>query len=103
MHNTTDYVAVNDGTMFDKDICSSVTTEGRIVGRKLKDGKSRRICLSPFGLATYKMQGDLWAKPETPDHENMVDLYYAADSWLKQLSFEHHDFNFFSWRTNLTL
>ncbi|WOK94837.1 hypothetical protein Cni_G03542 [Canna indica] len=54
------------------------------------------ISLYPFGLATYKLQGGLWIKPETSDNEVISSLYSAAYSWLKQLGVEHHDFDFFT-------
>ncbi|KAG6526409.1 uncharacterized protein LOC122047608 [Zingiber officinale] len=54
------------------------------------------ISLRPFGLATYKLEGDLWINPETSDNEVMSTLYSAAYSWLKQLVVEHHDFDFFT-------
>ncbi|XP_010537535.1 PREDICTED: uncharacterized protein LOC104812197 isoform X2 [Tarenaya hassleriana] len=56
----------------------------------------KRIPLAPFGIATYKMQGDLWAKPGTYDQERLVYLQRAADSWLKQLNVHHHDYSFFA-------
>lgn len=55
---------------------------------------NKRIPLPPFGLATYKMQGDLWGKTGF-DQDRLVYLQSAADSWLKQLNVDHHDFNFF--------
>lgn len=55
---------------------------------------NKRIPLPPFGLATYKMQGDLWAKTGF-EQDRLVYLQSAADSWLKQLNADHHDFNFF--------
>lgn len=55
---------------------------------------NKRIPLPPFGLATYKMQGDLWGKTGF-DKDRLVYLQSAADSWLKQLNVEHHDYNFF--------
>ncbi|CAA7043106.1 unnamed protein product [Microthlaspi erraticum] len=55
---------------------------------------SKRIPLLPFGLATYKMQGDLWGKTGF-DQDRLFYLQRAADSWLKQLNADHHDFNFF--------
>ncbi|KAJ4713724.1 Protein of unknown function (DUF789) [Melia azedarach] len=78
---------------YDNSCCSEVakTTE-----RKPKPKGSGTISLTPFGLATYKMQGDLWVKPDTSDEERLVNLHCAADSWLKQLNVQHHDFNFFS-------
>lgn len=54
------------------------------------------ISLSPFGLATYKLQGGLWMNHGTTDSELMSTLYSAAHSWLKQLGVEHHDFDFFT-------
>lgn len=55
------------------------------------------ISLPPFGLVSYKMpRGDLWLKPDTSDYERFMYLHCAADSWLKQLGVQHHDFNFFA-------
>ncbi|KAM3398263.1 hypothetical protein P3S68_001778 [Capsicum galapagoense] len=60
------------------------------------------IRLSPFGLAAYRMQNDLWLNTNTPkDYETLIDLQSAADSWLKQLSYSHHDFNFFTAHSNM--
>uniref|UniRef100_A0A7N0U3D4 Uncharacterized protein n=1 Tax=Kalanchoe fedtschenkoi TaxID=63787 RepID=A0A7N0U3D4_KALFE len=59
-----------------------------------KEAKKKMICLRPFGLSTFKMCGDTWAKNES-DAEKISSLQSAADSWLKQLSFFHHDFNFY--------
>lgn len=62
--------------------------------RKRKEGES--ISLPPFGLATYKMQGTLWTSGNCGrDHERLVSLLSVADSWLKQLRVQHHDFNYF--------
>lgn len=61
-----------------------------------KDGTYDVASLSPFGLATYKMEGDFWLNQGNSDYLRNIDLYNAADSWLKQLNFHHHDFNFFS-------
>lgn len=55
---------------------------------------NKRIPLPPFGLASYKLQGDLWGKTEF-DQDRLVYLQSAADSWLKQLDVDHHDYNFF--------
>ncbi|KAL0914153.1 hypothetical protein M5K25_017662 [Dendrobium thyrsiflorum] len=63
-------------------------------GRKSKDTRSC-ISLCPYGLATYKMQGNIWINSENSDPEKIMTLYSAADSWLKQLRVHHHDFNFF--------
>ncbi|XP_027358327.1 uncharacterized protein LOC113867294 isoform X2 [Abrus precatorius] len=66
------------------------------VGEKYKKKESGYVSLPPFGLATYKMQGDLWLNPEPYDNERISYLYSAADSWLKQLNVHHHDFIFFT-------
>ncbi|GKV05398.1 hypothetical protein SLEP1_g17416 [Rubroshorea leprosula] len=66
---------------------------------KEKEISAVKISLSPFGLATHKMQGDLWVKPDTLEHENMENLKSAASSWLKQLEIEHHDFKYFKLHT----
>ncbi|KAG6423504.1 hypothetical protein SASPL_113902 [Salvia splendens] len=62
--------------------------------RKGKEGES--IPLPPFGLASYKMQGDVWLSDKNDlDRERMASLLSVADSWLKQLRVQHHDFNYF--------
>ncbi|KFK42312.1 hypothetical protein AALP_AA2G239500 [Arabis alpina] len=61
------------------------------------ESETKRVSLSPFGLVTYKLQGDLWGNQESRDQERLVYLRSAADSWLKQLNVhDHHDYNFFS-------
>ncbi|KAK4345019.1 hypothetical protein RND71_035195 [Anisodus tanguticus] len=65
--------------------------------RKRKVGES--IGLPPFGLATYKMQGDVWVSDRSGrDQERLMSLFSVADSWLKQLGVQHHDFNYMSIR-----
>uniref|UniRef100_A0A804LY65 Uncharacterized protein n=1 Tax=Zea mays TaxID=4577 RepID=A0A804LY65_MAIZE len=59
------------------------------------DKKSNTVSLPPFGLAAHKIQGSLWTNPMTGDRRKMDFLFSAADSWLKQLGVQHHDFNFF--------
>ncbi|CAI9772549.1 unnamed protein product [Fraxinus pennsylvanica] len=71
----------------------SVSTERK----KRKEGD--RISLPPFGLATYKMYGDVWVSDKDgEDQEKLVSLFNIADSWLKQLSVDHHDFKYFARR-----
>ncbi|KAK6802992.1 hypothetical protein RDI58_000776 [Solanum bulbocastanum] len=66
------------------------------VSEEKPDGESG-IRLSPFGLASYKMQNDEWQNTHTEkDYEKLCDLQNAADSWLTQLSYSHHDFNLFT-------
>ncbi|XVF01950.1 hypothetical protein REPUB_Repub04eG0133700 [Reevesia pubescens] len=63
--------------------------------RKRKEGEG--ISLPPFGLATYKMQGNVWVSGNCGrDQERLVSLLSVADSWLKQLRVQHHDFNYFT-------
>ena len=59
------------------------------------DKKSNTVSLPPFGLAAHKIQGSLWTNPMAGDYRKMDFLFSAADSWLKQLGVQHHDFNFF--------
>lgn len=67
-----------------------------IMERKKKEVKG--VELPPFGLATYKMQqGNLWFSGENGrDQERFMSLMSAADSWLKQLRVQHHDFDYFT-------
>lgn len=63
--------------------------------RKRKEGEG--ISLPPFGLATYKMQGNVWISGKSGrDQERLVSLLSVADSWLKQLRVQHHDFDYFT-------
>ncbi|KAJ0963959.1 hypothetical protein J5N97_029081 [Dioscorea zingiberensis] len=80
------------GDTMENDSCCCIPGKTRT---KLNE-TSDYISLPPFGLATYKMQGNLWMDPETGDHERVIRLFNAADSWLKQLRVRHHDFNYFS-------
>lgn len=78
---------------------SSDAEEEKTYGER--KGESR-IRLSPFGLAAYRMQNDVWLNTHTQkDYEKLCDLQSAADSWLKQLSYSHHDFNFFTAHVNM--
>lgn len=64
------------------------------VEKKRKEGEG--ISLPPFGLATYKMQGNVWMSSNSGrDQEKLVSLLSVADSWLKQLRVQHHDFDYF--------
>lgn len=63
--------------------------------KRTKTNNTHSIALPPFGLATYKMQGNLWLSAESVDQQRLESLLCAADSWLKQLGCRHPDFNFF--------
>ncbi|KAI4319802.1 hypothetical protein MLD38_033357 [Melastoma candidum] len=65
---------------------------GKVKG---KEGEGRSS-LQPFGLATYKMQGNVWVSGSGQDHDRLTSLLSVADSWLKQLAVQHHDFNYFT-------
>uniref|UniRef100_A0A0A9BWC5 Uncharacterized protein n=1 Tax=Arundo donax TaxID=35708 RepID=A0A0A9BWC5_ARUDO len=56
----------------------------------------RTVALSPFGLATYRMEGDLWSHAGSSSNNRLYELYWAASSWLKQVRAHHPDFNFFT-------
>ena len=57
--------------------------------------RKEEISLPPFAVVTYKMFGTLWINPETSDQDSIICQRTAACYWLKQLQFQHHDFNFF--------
>lgn len=89
-----------DTTNTRNDTCCPETV-GRNVGETSKEEMCGGISLPPFGLATYKLQGDLWLKQEPSVHEKINNLYSAAESWLKQLGVHHHDFNFFTFHSTM--
>lgn len=89
----------------------------------MRCGGDRTAALSPFGLATYRMEAGkrLWTEPHhmasaaagsgsgggSPNaggggasrlsvSSSHSDLYWAASSWLKQVGAHHPDFNFFT-------
>ncbi|MED6154956.1 hypothetical protein PIB30_001097 [Stylosanthes scabra] len=65
-----------------------------IEGGQEKKKEEEGISLPPFGLATYKMQdGSVWVSGR--DQDRLLSLLSVADSWLKQLRVQHHDFNYF--------
>jgi len=71
--------------------------EDRSAERKRKEREEGISPLAPFGLATYKMQGHVWGSNRSGrDQERLVSLLSVADSWLKQLRVQHHDFNYFT-------
>lgn len=70
--------------------------EDEVENVKTKRKEDGKISVPPFGLATYKMQGDVWMSDKNgEDRDRMVSLLSVADSWLKQLRVQHHDFNYF--------
>ncbi|KAJ1694570.1 hypothetical protein LUZ63_011268 [Rhynchospora breviuscula] len=79
-----------DCTLDEKDVLNG----GGLTGAPTKAKWKKHTTLSPFGLVTYKMQGNVWRDPEAS--RTIGTLYSAADSWLRQLGVHHHDFNFFT-------
>ncbi|XP_047319376.1 uncharacterized protein LOC124922708 [Impatiens glandulifera] len=87
----------------DDELGSGMKRKMMMMKKKRKEGEGERerheveeeegVRLSPFGLATYKMKGDVWATGR--DQERLFSLVSVADSWLKQLRVQHHDFNYF--------
>ncbi|XP_073017366.1 uncharacterized protein [Primulina eburnea] len=70
--------------------------EDEVITVDKETDKGAVISLTPFGLATYKMQGDVWlSEKNAQDKEKLGTLLSAADSWLKQLGVQHHDFDYF--------
>ncbi|KAK4743971.1 hypothetical protein SAY87_010283 [Trapa incisa] len=57
-----------------------------------------KISVQAFGLATYKMQRNVWLQGGEfgRDHERLTSLLSVADSWLKQLQVQHHDFDYYT-------
>lgn len=60
-----------------------------------RDGGDTTV-LSPFGMSTYRMEGDLWRRPGSSDRRRLSELHWAASSWLKQVGAHHPDFAFFT-------
>ncbi|KAK1388214.1 hypothetical protein POM88_016392 [Heracleum sosnowskyi] len=60
------------------------------------DKDNQSISLQPFGCAAYKFQGDVWLNHGQSDYMRLCDLHIAADYWIRDRGFEHHDFKFFS-------
>lgn len=81
----------------DLDIGEEEEEEDCEMARKRKEAMGEGISVPAFGLATYKMQGNVWVQggKSGRDQENLTSLLSVADSWLKQLRVQHHDFNYF--------
>lgn len=72
----------------------NLEADGEHVKRRRGTGES--LSLAPFGLASYKLQGGVWVSDKMGrDRERLVSLVSVADSWLKQLRVQHHDFDYF--------
>jgi hypothetical protein len=70
------------------------TTDNIHQGPECDGGET--TALSPFGLTTYRMEGDMWRWPGSSDSGRLSELHWAASSWLKQVGAHHPDFAFFT-------
>lgn len=78
-------------------LISDLDLEDEMWSIKRKQKKGKGISLAPFGAVTYKMQGHVWVSSKSSrDQDKLNSLQSVADSWLKQLRVQHHDFNFFT-------
>ncbi|MQM18251.1 hypothetical protein Taro_051237 [Colocasia esculenta] len=59
---------------------------GRVKHEEKMKHEGDAIALPPFGLATYKMQKQVWVNHQAEDRQKIASLFSAADSWLKQLN-----------------
>ncbi|MQL93790.1 hypothetical protein Taro_026446 [Colocasia esculenta] len=82
---------------------SSLFQDNIPIGRVKHEEKIKHegdaIVLPPFGLATYKMQKQVWVNHQAEDRQKIASLFSVADSWLKQLNVYHPDFSFFRSRS----
>ncbi|KAL5830668.1 hypothetical protein ACOSQ3_020136 [Xanthoceras sorbifolium] len=84
-------------------LSTSSSLEGHLTKSRAEEGMSwskgnnwgDEITIAPFAMATYKMYGTLWTNPESSDQKMIISHLNAASSWLNQLRFWHHDFDFF--------
>lgn len=83
-------------SFFQDDVVDVTDEDNGISNVQSCEMDSPTISLPPFGLASYKLIGDIWFNHGELDYARLFDLQRAADSWLKQLDFEHHDFKFFT-------
>ncbi|CAN6470612.1 unnamed protein product [Victoria cruziana] len=60
-----------------------------------KSSPSSSIRLPPFGIATYKLHGEVWLSSGAWDQHRLYSLWTSALSWLAQLQLTHPDFRFF--------
>ncbi|PIN09373.1 hypothetical protein CDL12_18051 [Handroanthus impetiginosus] len=65
---------------------------------KVESDSENKITLPPFGLSSMRMQEHIWIDAGSGDHERLINLHSAAESWLKQLKFGHHDFDYYARR-----
>ncbi|KFK25203.1 hypothetical protein AALP_AA8G080600 [Arabis alpina] len=57
--------------------------------------RKKNVVLSPFGVVTSKLSGNVWIKPGSSDEQNINTNEESAASWLGNLMFEHSDFDMF--------
>ncbi|PPR85426.1 hypothetical protein GOBAR_AA35274 [Gossypium barbadense] len=77
-----------------KELSACFLTYHPLSGSRTGSNKEE-ISLPPFAVVTFKLFGTLWINPETSDKDTIICQQTAASNWLRQLQFQHHDFNFF--------
>ncbi|KAF3786217.1 hypothetical protein EJ110_NYTH25990 [Nymphaea thermarum] len=94
------FLAIKFTTYQDLIICFlvSATSDADMEDGSVKssDAKSSSpIRLPPFGIATYKLHGEVWLSGGPWDQHRLYSLWTSALSWLAQLQLTHPDFRFF--------
>eukprot|EP01018_Ginkgo_biloba_P028234 Gb_34819 [translate_table: standard] len=69
--------------------------QGLFRTRIINAGKSPKIALPVFGLASYKFRGAIWTSNASCEKQQAHSLLQSADKWLRVLRVEHPDFQFF--------
>ncbi|OMO72154.1 hypothetical protein CCACVL1_17917 [Corchorus capsularis] len=78
--------------MLEKENVEDMSCRGE---ERRSDKRKCEVSLPPFAAVAYKLSGSLWINPETSDQDSIICQQTAACCWLKQLQFQHHDFDFF--------
>nr|XP_010906992.1 uncharacterized protein LOC105033774 [Elaeis guineensis] len=55
-----------------------------------------KICLTAFGLSSYKFKPSMWTSSGGCERQLASSLLHAADSWLRLLHVDHPDYQFFA-------
>ncbi|KAI4350953.1 hypothetical protein L6164_005355 [Bauhinia variegata] len=54
-----------------------------------------KISLPTFAMATYKLNGSIWAENGVSESQQVDSLFQAAGNWLRLLQVNHPDYQFF--------
>lgn len=55
-----------------------------------------KICLTVFGMASYKFKGSMWTQNGVSERLVVNSLTQAAENWLRLGGVNHPDFQFFA-------